>query len=186
MLLFYHSSPFIRFLAIGAFLSLSAFALLIFRLTRLGSETASTSTWLPGHHGTEHHHKHQEEGELSTSSTANAHNNSTLNWAFNVTRDQDDYGLTAEQCQIAFPKLFVEIDRSVEMRREKPITPKEFETNVKVKDAMVRAMIYQGEVRSTSQSIVTRWSDSLDHSCMCSTLGICDIPFRGRNRRFMR
>ena len=38
-------------------------------------------------------------------------------WLFNVTRDERDYGLTKEQCNIAFPELWEEIDRAVEVRK---------------------------------------------------------------------
>ncbi|KKA20139.1 DUF821 domain protein [Rasamsonia emersonii CBS 393.64] len=72
-------------------------------------------------------------------------NNDT--WEFIASRDGDNYGLSDEQCQIAFPKLFVEIDKSVALRAgaNKPITWKELNSR-KVGDGLVRAIVDRGEL----------------------------------------
>lgn len=66
-------------------------------------------------------------------------------WEFVPARDAEDYGLSQEQCRIAFPKLFVEIEKSVAARKDKPITAKELNSK-KVGEGMVRAVVHQGEV----------------------------------------
>jgi hypothetical protein len=68
-------------------------------------------------------------------------------WEFVSTRDGDDYGLSEEQCNIAFPKLFFELEKSVKQREANGslITSKEVQSR-KVEDGMVRGIIYDGEV----------------------------------------
>lgn len=76
-------------------------------------------------------------------------------WEFIASRDGDNYGLSDEQCQIAFPRLFVEIDKSVALRADanNPITWKELNTR-KVGDGLVRAIIDRGEVSLLSFSFL--------------------------------
>jgi hypothetical protein len=67
-------------------------------------------------------------------------------WSFNSTRDERAYGLTAEQCDVAFPGLFTEIDRAVEYRRKVGnITPEDVDISWKDKCA-VRAVILDQQV----------------------------------------
>lgn len=66
-------------------------------------------------------------------------------WEFVVDRDGENYGLSEEQCQIAFPKLFSEVDKSAAARQTKKISFKEVDNTV-IEDGMVRALIHQGEV----------------------------------------
>ena len=66
-------------------------------------------------------------------------------WEFRVERDGDDYGLSEEQCQAAFPKLFGEIDKSKAAREGHRISWKEVDSTV-VEDGMVRAMVHHGQV----------------------------------------
>ncbi|KAJ9191934.1 CAZyme family GT90 [Paecilomyces variotii] len=66
-------------------------------------------------------------------------------WEFVPARDAEDYGLSREQCRIAFPKLFVEIEKSVAARKDKPITAKELNSK-KVGEGMVRVIVHQGEL----------------------------------------
>ena len=66
-------------------------------------------------------------------------------WEFRVERDGDDYGLSEEQCQTAFPKLFGEIDKSKAAREGNRISWKEVDSTV-VEDGMVRAMVHHGQV----------------------------------------
>ncbi|KAI9874887.1 MAG: hypothetical protein M1830_009177 [Pleopsidium flavum] len=69
----------------------------------------------------------------------------TKGWEFQVDRDGDNYGLTDEQCESAFPKLFVEIEKSIAARKDNPITFEEFDSRP-VTDGMVRALVYNGEL----------------------------------------
>ena len=69
-------------------------------------------------------------------------------WEFKVERDGDNYGLTDEQCQAAFPKLFVELEKSVQARKDNPISYKEF-TSRDIEKGMVRGLIFEGEVCAT-------------------------------------
>ncbi|EEH02770.1 DUF821 domain-containing protein [Histoplasma capsulatum G186AR] len=64
-------------------------------------------------------------------------------WKFETTRDGDNYGLSRAQCQQAFPKLYIEIEKAVAARRGRNITFDELNSKP-LKNSMVRAMIYQG------------------------------------------
>ncbi|EEH21524.1 hypothetical protein PABG_03740 [Paracoccidioides brasiliensis Pb03] len=66
-------------------------------------------------------------------------------WQFVTQRDGDNYGLSRAQCQKAFPKLYVEIEKAVVARRGRNITLDELNSEP-LKHSMVRAMIYQGEL----------------------------------------
>lgn len=66
-------------------------------------------------------------------------------WAFDPARDANNHGLSDEQCRLAFPKLFVEIDKSADERRNTSITYKEIDST-EIEDGMVRAVVYNGEV----------------------------------------
>jgi hypothetical protein len=73
-------------------------------------------------------------------------------WEFIASRDGDNYALSSDQCQSAFPKLFVEIDKSVSSRRDanSPITFQELNARRKLGQGMVRAIVDRGEVSSLS------------------------------------
>ncbi|KAJ6006931.1 hypothetical protein N7451_004875 [Penicillium sp. IBT 35674x] len=66
-------------------------------------------------------------------------------WEFVVGRDGQNHGLSEEQCRIAFPKLYAEVDKSVLVKQEKHITYKELDSR-DVEDGMVRGIIDQGEL----------------------------------------
>ncbi|KAL2353033.1 glycosyl transferase family 90-domain-containing protein [Cryomyces antarcticus] len=66
-------------------------------------------------------------------------------WSFNYTRDARNYGLSASQCDAAFPQLYVEIDRAVAHRRQSPITVSEVETDWRG-DGIVRALIHSNQL----------------------------------------
>lgn len=66
-------------------------------------------------------------------------------WEFMVERDGDNHGLSDEQCRLAFPKLFVELDKSASLREGHRITFKEVDS-LQVEDGMVRGIIHHGEV----------------------------------------
>lgn len=62
-----------------------------------------------------------------------------------VERDGDNHGLSDEQCRLAFPKLFVELDKSASLREGHRIMFKEVDS-LQVEDGMVRGIIHHGEV----------------------------------------
>ncbi|TVY17332.1 Protein O-glucosyltransferase 1 [Lachnellula arida] len=65
-------------------------------------------------------------------------------WSFNTTRDERAYGLTAEQCDAAFPGLFTEIDRAIEYRNKiGKITPDDVDISWKEHGAVRAAIIDQ-------------------------------------------
>lgn len=66
-------------------------------------------------------------------------------WEFVVVRDGNNHGLSEDQCRRAFPKLFVEVDKSALLRRDKRVSFKELDSRT-VDDGMVRGIIDQGEV----------------------------------------
>jgi hypothetical protein len=68
-------------------------------------------------------------------------------WVFVTERDAENYGLTEEQCGLAFPKLYVELEKSVRQREanRSMITLKEVQSR-RLDDGMVRAMVYRGQV----------------------------------------
>jgi hypothetical protein len=66
-------------------------------------------------------------------------------WEFNVEHDGHYHGLSEEQCRIAFPKLFSEVDKSTELRQDKHITFEELDSR-NVEEGMVRGIIEKGEV----------------------------------------
>ncbi|RAL13477.1 DUF821 domain protein [Aspergillus homomorphus CBS 101889] len=71
--------------------------------------------------------------------------NNSSDWEFHVERDGNNYGLTAQQCRAAFPKLFVEIDKSTATRKDNPITFDELD-KIPVSDGMVRGIIDNGQL----------------------------------------
>ena len=66
-------------------------------------------------------------------------------WEFVVDRDGDNYGLSEEQCQIAFPKLYHEVDKTAAARKKNHISWKEVDSTV-MENGMVRAFVHHGEV----------------------------------------
>ncbi|KAL1969247.1 hypothetical protein VTN77DRAFT_501 [Rasamsonia byssochlamydoides] len=150
------SSPLrLRFLVLGGCFSLIVSALLIYGVRNHFLDDYSYN----------YHYKSLDNGIFSSSSQyddrqtctapSTAQNNSSLvvnidsnvTWEFLPTRDADNYGLSDAQCQLAFPKLFVEIDKSVALRTSsnRPITWKELNSR-KVGDGMVRVIVHRGEL----------------------------------------
>ncbi|KAJ5675205.1 uncharacterized protein N7477_005139, partial [Penicillium maclennaniae] len=60
-------------------------------------------------------------------------------------RDGQNHGLSDAQCQSAFPKLFVEIMKSADLRREDRLSYKDLDSR-EVENGMVRAIIDRGEL----------------------------------------
>jgi hypothetical protein len=67
-------------------------------------------------------------------------------WAYNPSVHANDYSLTGPQCRSAFPKLFVELDKSVALYRDKPITFKSIDARPHT-DGQVRVLIHKGRMR---------------------------------------
>lgn len=69
-------------------------------------------------------------------------------WTFDFKKHGRNYGLTEEQCNIAFPDLYKEIDRAVKYRKEKMgsgITIDEVDVSW-APDSMIRAMIHDNQL----------------------------------------
>ncbi|KAI9703643.1 MAG: hypothetical protein M1836_007413 [Candelina mexicana] len=66
-------------------------------------------------------------------------------WSFEYKRDWRNYGLSIEQCDAAFPRLFKEIHRAAAFRQHSHITQEELDGSWRG-DAFVRAMVYDGQL----------------------------------------
>ena len=69
-------------------------------------------------------------------------------WNFDPERDAHNYGLTSDQCDIAFPGLFDAIDHVVERRRSKPITKAEL-TRESWPAGTIRVLVWEQQVSWT-------------------------------------
>ncbi|KAK1142104.1 hypothetical protein N8T08_008187 [Aspergillus melleus] len=118
----------LRFVGIGAILTLLIVAFLLF------SDRLSTSA-------TKYILKTADKSPLECPSAVS----NITQWEFHTQRDANDHGLSDEQCRVAFPKLFVELDKSAEGRKEKKIMFQEV-NGVSVEDGMVRAVVQDGEL----------------------------------------
>lgn len=128
-------TPSFRFLATGAVVSLFFLTFLIFGLHR---SEGSTRYFLKSS---------RPSPPQCPSVESSAPSNDA--WEFIVGRDGQNHGLSEEQCRIAFPKLYAEIDKSVLLKQEKHITYKELDSR-DVEEGMVRGIIDQGEVSDCS------------------------------------
>jgi hypothetical protein len=124
--------PSFRFLATGAIVSLFVLTFLFFAY----ESRDSASHYIP-----KSHTPARFESECSVPTPQNGSNI----WEFKVERDGQNHGLSDEQCRSAFPKLFIEIDKSANLRRESPFSYKDLDSR-EVEDGMVRAIIDRGEV----------------------------------------
>lgn len=70
-------------------------------------------------------------------------------WRFNAERDEKNYALTHEQCEAAFPGLFVDIDKALNRHKslgsKGRITQQTFDKQ-RLRNETMRAMVYDGEV----------------------------------------
>lgn len=66
-------------------------------------------------------------------------------------RDRNNLLLDDAQCGVAFPRLFEEIDRAVDTRRENRIEVAELDA-IQPKNGYVRAMIYDQEVHTHARA----------------------------------
>lgn len=69
----------------------------------------------------------------------------TTKWTFNATRDADNLGLSEDQCDIAFPKQYTDIQNNVANLTANPITLSDLDIQ-DGQDERIRAMIYNGEL----------------------------------------
>lgn len=122
----------LRFLGTGAVCSLIVVTFLIFS-TRYSAEVAKYALKPP----------------VKQSSPPTCRNDSS--WEFQVEKDGNDHGLSEEQCRAAFPKLFVELEKSASFRENNPIQFKDVD-RLTVEDGMVRGIIDHGEVGSSQKS----------------------------------
>ncbi|KAJ5618302.1 hypothetical protein N7528_006945 [Penicillium herquei] len=123
--------PSFRFLATGALGSLVILTFLFIGIHRSGG----AALYVPK--------TSQSHTQLRCPSPDTTPSNGT--WEFLVERDGQNHGLSEEQCNIAFPKLFVEIDKSAALKQETRISYKELNSR-DVEDGMVRGIIDQGEL----------------------------------------
>ncbi|KAF2192674.1 hypothetical protein K469DRAFT_621220 [Zopfia rhizophila CBS 207.26] len=66
-------------------------------------------------------------------------------WTFSYRRDGSNYALDEDQCQVAFPGLYEDIERAKGVRGRNKITEQEL-SSFKLTKGMVRAMIFNGEL----------------------------------------
>jgi hypothetical protein len=72
-------------------------------------------------------------------------------WRFDFDRDGQNLGLTLMQCETAFPGLFEDVIRAVDVRWENPISKQELD-DIELGHGMVRATIFEGKVYSFFQT----------------------------------
>ena len=137
--------PSFRFLATGATVSLFV---LTFFLLASRSHISDTHFVLKGSKSESQSHCPTLEADVQNKS-----------WEFVVKRDGNNHGLSEEQCHIAFPKLFSEIDKSAALKMQAPISFKDLNAR-NVEDGMVRGIIDRGEV-SRIRSV---WSQVVQES----------------------
>jgi hypothetical protein len=81
---------------------------------------------------------------------ANATDEEDNVWAFDYKRDRNNYGLDADQCQGAFPGQYEDIERAVKVRNRLGKVAEEDLSSFDLSKGMVRAMVYDREVRDRS------------------------------------
>lgn len=78
----------------------------------------------------------------SSNDSDNAQGNSAFDWR----RDSFKYGLDDHQCDVAFLRLFQDIDIAVEHRRGRNVTLQDIDDHL-TQNGTIRAMIFDGQVR---------------------------------------
>lgn len=124
--------PSFRFLATGALVSLSILAFLLYA----NQSPLSASRYILKTH------RPNTQSQCPQSTYGSTRNES---WEFVVERDGGNHGLSGEQCRAAFPRLFVELEKSALLRRERGFSFRDMDSR-EVEDGMVRAIIDRGEV----------------------------------------
>ena len=105
--------------------------------------------------------------------SSNSSSGSSNSWTFDARRDGNNYGLTSDQCDSAFPGLFAEVDRVVQRRRENHITQEEL-TRDKWPAGTVRVLVWEQQVDSGSDR------DFVATLALTSSFTIDLRPRRGR------
>ena len=126
--------PSFRFLAPGAVISIIAFTFLLFS-THPTHDAASKYILKTAHPAFSQVHCVQ---EISTTPPNGS-------WEFVAERDALNHGLSDEQCRLAFPKLFVEVDKTASLKQDTRITYKDLDSR-EVENGMVRAIVDRGQV----------------------------------------
>lgn len=83
---------------------------------------------------------------LSPSQSAPDPHASEASWTYDPARDADEYGLSIDQCDAAFPGLFQEIEYQVKERTKRPITEEEL-SRESWPAGTIRLMVHGGQVR---------------------------------------
>ena len=99
------------------------------------------------------------------------------NWEFQAWRDAENYGLSDHQCETAFPKLFVEIDKSV-ARRGTNITFHDIDSQKQL-NGMVRAMVYNGQVCRFFSPVSDKCAHTLQQLLIIHAEGLEGFKSRG-------
>lgn len=68
-------------------------------------------------------------------------------WNFNFSRDAISHSLSQSQCDVAFPRLFDNIDNAVGTRLRSGELVSLTDLNIPAGRCMLRVLIYEGEVR---------------------------------------
>lgn len=76
----------------------------------------------------------------STIAAANA------SWTYDPVKHAEDYGLSLDQCDAAFPGLFTEIEQQIKAKKGAPITEKDM-SRAEWPEGTIKAMIWEGQVR---------------------------------------
>ncbi|KAJ5086989.1 Lipopolysaccharide-modifying protein [Penicillium alfredii] len=71
--------------------------------------------------------------------------NTKPTWQWSPEHDADNFGLSEEQCLIAFPKQYADLDKSVSLWAERRIKPEDLDARP-VHTSLIRAMIYEGQL----------------------------------------
>lgn len=91
---------------------------------------------------------------------------SDVQWKYQYGRDDRNQGMHVEQCNAAFPGLFEDIDRAAKLPRQRPITALEL-ASIELSYGMVRAMIYDGEVKFQTLHTSRTWFSSTQYGFAC-------------------
>jgi hypothetical protein len=89
---------------------------------------------------------------MAKSQTAKSSFTTTLSppsaWKYEFPRDANNYGLSSDQCDAAFPGFYGDIESAVASRKRDPVRLEELE--IKDNQCLVRVLIYNSEVRTNS------------------------------------
>ncbi|KAH0019815.1 hypothetical protein KCU78_g6661, partial [Aureobasidium melanogenum] len=86
----------------------------------------------------------------------------THGWKYEFPRDANNYGLSADQCDAAFPNFYSDIESAVALRKHNPVLQKELE--IEEDHCLVRVLIYEAELfivqgRQNKKCWMGRWHE---------------------------